>query len=68
MMGHPLKSEVGKKLQKFVIYHLINDSTDLWLSWDTTDPDDIRLLQKYAENNGYIVYLPSIIHCNRDLP
>ena len=24
-----------------------------------TDPEDIRLLQKYAESNGFIVYLPS---------
>ena len=24
-----------------------------------TDPEDIRLLQNYAESNGSIVYLPS---------
>ena len=61
IMGHPLKSEVGQKLQKWVLYHLIHDPTDFWLSWDPTDPEDIRLLQKYAESNGSIVYLPSSI-------
>ena len=60
-MGHPLKPEVGQKLRKWVLYHLIHDPTDLWLSSDTTDPEDIRLLQKYAESNGSIVYLPSSI-------
>ena len=60
-MGHPLKSEVGQKLQKWVLYHLIHDPTDVWLSWDPTDPEDIRLLKKYADSNGSIVYLPSSI-------
>ena len=59
IMGHPLKSEVGQKLQKWVLYHLIHDPTGFWLSWDPTDPEDIRLLQKYAESDGSIVYLPS---------
>ena len=61
IMGHPLKSEVGQKLQKWVLYHLIHDPTDFWLSWDPTDPEDIRLLQKYAESNVSIVYLQSNI-------
>ena len=55
MMGHPLKSEVVQQLQKWVIYHLIHDPTDIWLSWDPTDPEDIWLLQKYGECNGSIV-------------
>ena len=59
IMGHPLKSEVGQMLQKWVLYHLIHDPTDFWLSWDPTDPEDIRLLQKYAESDGSISYLPS---------
>ena len=60
-MGYPLKSEIGQKLQKWVLYHLIHDPTNFWLSWDHTDSDDIRLLQKYAESNGSVVYLPSSI-------
>ena len=60
-MGYPSKSEVGQKLQKWALYHLIDDPTNFWLSWDPTDSEDIRLLQKYAESNGSIVYLPSSI-------
>ena len=54
IMGHPLKSEVGKMLQKWALYHLIHDPTDFWLSWDPSDPEDIRLLQKYAESDAYL--------------
>ena len=61
IMGHPLKSEIGLMLQKRVLYHLIHDPTDFWLSWDPSDPEDIRLLQKYAESNGSIAYLPSTL-------
>ena len=46
-------------LQKWVQYHLIHDPTEFWLSWDPSDPEDFRLLQKYAENDGSIAYLPS---------
>ena len=28
-------------------------------TWNPTDPDDIKLLQQYVENNGSHVYLPS---------
>ena len=59
IMGHPLKSEFGQKLQRSILYHLIHDPTNFWLSWDPTDSEDIRLLQKYAESNGSIVNLPS---------
>ena len=29
-----------------------------WLSWDPSDPDDIKLLQEYVESNGSVVFLP----------
>ena len=45
IMGHPLESEVGQMLQNWVLYHLIHDPTDFWLSWDPSNPEDIRLLQ-----------------------
>ena len=64
IMGHPLKSEVGKMLQKWVLYNLIHDPTDFWLSWDPSDPEDIRLLKTYAEIDGYIAYLPSTLGKN----
>ena len=58
-MGYSLKSEVGQKLQKWVLYNLIDDPTNFWLYWDRTDSEDIRLLQKYTESNGSVVYLPN---------
>ena len=41
---HPLSSEPGKYIQKWILYHAIHDPTDFWLTWNPTDPDDIRLL------------------------
>ena len=35
--------------------HEIDDPTNFWLSWDPTDSEDIRLLQKYTESNGSVV-------------
>ena len=59
IMGKSLKSEVGQMLQKCVQYHLIHDHTEFWFSWDPSDPEDFRLLQKYAEDDSSIAYLPS---------
>ena len=56
IMSYSLKSQ---KLQKWGLYHEIDDPTNFWLSWDPTDSEDIRLLQKYTERNGSVVYLPS---------
>ena len=58
-MGQLLSSVSGKCIQKWIQYHAIQDPTDFWLYWDPTDPDDIKLLQQYVENNGSLVYLPS---------
>ena len=58
-MGHPLSSESGKCIEKWILYHAIQDPTDFWLTWSPTDPYDIKLLQKYVENNRSVVYLPS---------
>ena len=59
IMGKSLQSEVGQLLQKWIQYHLIHDHTEFWFSWDPSDPEDFRLLQKYEENDGSIAYLPS---------
>ena len=48
LMGHPLSSELGKYIQKWILYYAVHDLTDSWLSWDPTDDDDIRLFQEYA--------------------
>ena len=59
IMCHPLSPEPGQCSQKWIQYHEIQDPTGFGLYWDSTDPDDIKLLQEYVENNGSVVYLPS---------
>ena len=51
--------KLGKCSKKWVQYQLIHDPTEFLLSWDPSDPEDFRLLQKYAESDGSIAYLPS---------
>ena len=34
IMGHPLSSESGNCIQKWIQYHAIQDPTDFWLTWD----------------------------------
>ena len=58
IMGHPLSSESGNCIQKWILYHAIQTPIDFWLYWDPTDPDDIKLLQEYVGSNGSVVYLP----------
>ena len=59
IIGHPLSSESGKCIQKWILYHAIQDPSDFLIYWDPTDPDDIKLLQEYVDSNGSVVYLPS---------
>ena len=59
IMGHPLSSESGQCVQKWILYHAIPDHIEFWLHWDPTDPDDIKLFQEYVESNGSVVYLPN---------
>ena len=59
ILGHSLKSEIGQKLQKWVLYNVIDAPIDFWLHWDPSDPDDIRMIEKYVESNGSTVYLPN---------
>ena len=59
IMGHPLSSESGKCILKWILYHAIQDPSDFLIYWDSTDPDDIKILQEYVESNGSVVYLPS---------
>ena len=59
ILGHSLKSEIGQKLQKWVLYNVIDDPIDFWLHWDPSDHDDIRMIKKYVESNGSTVYLPN---------
>ena len=51
------RQENASRNGSYTIQFLI--TLKFWLSWDSTDSDDIRLLQKYVESNGSIVHLPS---------
>ena len=59
ILGHSLKSEIGQELQKWVLYNVIDDPINFWLHWDPSDPDDIRMIEKYAESNGSAAYFPN---------
>ena len=59
IMSHPLSSESGKFIQKWILYHAIPYPFDFWLYWDPTEPYDNKLLQEYVGSNGSVVYLPS---------
>ena len=61
IMSYSLKSEIDQNLQKWILYHEIDDPTNIWVSWNPTDSEDIRLLQKYTESNGSVVYAQSRI-------
>ena len=59
ILGNSLKSEIGQKLQKWVLYNVIDNPIDFVLHRDPSDPDDIRTFEKYVESNGSTVYLPN---------
>ena len=59
IMDHPLSSESGKSIQKWILYHEIQDLIEFWLYQDPTDRYDIKLPQKCIGSNGSVVYLPS---------
>ena len=59
LMGYLLSSKPGKYIQKWILYHAIHDHIDLWISWDPTDSDDIKLFQKCVDYDGSVSYLPS---------
>ena len=59
ILSHSIKSEIGQKLQKWVLYNVIDDPIDFWLHLDHSDSNDIRMIEKYVESNGSTVYLPN---------
>ena len=52
ILGNFLKSEIKHKLQKWVLYNVIDNPINLWLHQDLSYPDDIRMIEKYVESNG----------------
>ena len=59
LMGHPLTSEIGQRIQKWVFSQGILDFTDLVITGDPIEFGENRQLQKYEESDGSITYLQS---------
>ena len=58
-MGHPLSSEPGKHIKKWVIYHRIHKYTIFALKWNPTQFKLDIHLQMYQETYGSLAYLKS---------
>ena len=58
-LGHPLTSEIGQHIQKWIICQAILNYIKLGLRWDPKQFEDNKHLQKYEETNGSISYLKS---------
>ena len=58
-MSHPMTSEIGQRIQKWVFYQGILDYADLVITWDPIEFGENRNLQKYEDSNGSITYLQS---------
>ena len=59
LMGRPLTSEIGQRIQKSILIQDILDYTDLVITWDAREFEENRPLQKYEESEGSITYLHS---------
>ena len=57
LMGHPLASEKGQRIQKWILSQAILDYTILVITWDPIEFEENRHLQKYEESDGSITYL-----------
>ena len=56
-MGHPISSEPGKHIKKWIIYHRIHKYTMFALKWNPTQFKFDIHLQMYQETDGSLVYL-----------
>ena len=57
LMGHPLSSEPGKHIKKWIIYHRIHKYTMFALKWNPTQFQLDIHLQMYQETDGSLAYL-----------
>ena len=57
LMGHPLSSEPGKHIKKWIIYHRIHKYTMFALKWNPTQFKLDIHLQMYQETDGSFAYL-----------
>ena len=56
-MGHPLSSEPGKHIKKWIIYHRIHKYTMVALKWNPTQFKLDIHMQMYQETDGSLAYL-----------
>ena len=59
LLGHPLTSEIGQHIQKWIIYQANLSYTKFALRWDPIQFEDNIHLQKLEETNGPISHLKS---------
>ena len=59
LLGHPLTSEIGQHIQKWIIYHANLNYIKFAFKWDPIQFEDNKHLQRYEETNGSISYLKS---------
>ena len=57
LMGHPLSSEPGKHITKWIQYYEIHKYTMFALKWDPTQFKLDIHLQMYQETDGTLTYL-----------
>ena len=55
-MSHPLTSEIGQRIQKWILSQAILDYSDLVATWDPIQFEYNRHLQQYEESDGTITY------------
>ena len=59
LLSHPLTSEVGQNIQKWIIYQANLNYIKFAFKWDPIQFEDNKHLQKYEETNGSISKLKS---------
>ena len=59
LLGHPLTSEGGQNIQKWIIYQANHSYIKFAFKGDPIQFEDNKHLQKYEETNGSISYLKS---------
>ena len=57
LLGHPLSSEPGKHIKKWIIYHSIHKYTMFALKWNPTQCKLDIHPQMYQETNGTLAYI-----------
>ena len=65
LMGHPLSSEPGKHIKKWIIYHRIHKYTMVALKWNRTQLKLDIHMQMYQKIDGSLAYLKG--HTVREL-